>query len=99
MEGGNLGFRCPIIEDFYPPTVSNSPMESKPKVAGKATCHAVWCLVMVSIVAILPQAFAQTEYTDINNPTGPLMSIAWTAGMVVAGVSTGIGVWAAVRKH
>lgn len=74
-------------------------MESNQKSQAKQLVMLFGVLVMVSIVAILPQAFAQTEYTDINNPTGPLMSIAWTAGMVVAGVSTGIGVWAAVRKH
>jgi hypothetical protein len=38
-------------------------------------------------------------YTDADNPAGPLQGMGWAAGMVIAGVLSGVGVWTAVRKH
>ncbi len=50
-------------------------------------------------VTILPHAFAQVSYTDVDNPIGPLQVYGWATGMAVAGVLSGVGVWSAVRRH
>ena len=39
------------------------------------------------------------QYTDADNPTGPASLSGWAIGLVVAGVLSGIGVWAAVRRR
>ena len=39
------------------------------------------------------------EYTDSNNPTGPLEPVAYGSGFAVVAIMSGIGIWAAVRKH
>ncbi len=39
------------------------------------------------------------QYTDSDNPYGPLQMIGWGGGLVVAGILTGIGVWTAVRRR
>lgn len=54
-------------------------------------------LVLLAIVTIFPHAFAQSSYTSANNPHGPLEPIAWTAGLAVAGVLAGAGIWTTVR--
>ena len=56
-------------------------------------------LALLAVVAILPAASAQVEYTDSDNPTGPLQGTGWGVGLAVAGVLTGVGVWSAVRQH
>jgi len=53
-------------------------------------------LALIAVVTILPHAFAIT-YTDADNPAGPLQSIGWTAGLAVAGVLSGVGVWTAIK--
>jgi hypothetical protein len=55
-------------------------------------------LVLLAIVTILPHAFAIT-YTDANNPAGPLQTVGWTAGLAIAGILSGFGVWTAVRRR
>ncbi|MGI0047198.1 MAG: cupredoxin domain-containing protein [Nitrosotalea sp.] len=42
---------------------------------------------------------AEMQYTDADNPTGPMQSIGWGLGMVVAGVMAGAGILTIVRKH
>lgn len=42
---------------------------------------------------------AGISYNDSNNPYGPLSGMAWAAGLAIAGVMSGIGIWTAVRKH
>jgi hypothetical protein len=54
-------------------------------------------LVLLAIVSIAPHAFAQM-YTDLDDPHGPLEGMAWAVGMAAAGVVSGIGIWAAVRR-
>ena len=59
-------------------------------------------LALVAIFIIAPHAFAQQggiQYTDSDNPYGPLQGMAWSAGLAIAGVMSGIGVWAAVRRR
>lgn len=60
-------------------------------------------LALVAIVAIAPHAFAQQgggiQYTDSDNPAGPLQGMAWGAGLAIVGVMSGIGVWTAVRRR
>ena len=55
-------------------------------------------LVLLAFVTILPHAFAIT-YTDANNPAGTLQTVGWTAGLAIAGVLSGFGVWTAVRRR
>jgi len=38
-------------------------------------------------------------YNDSDNPYGPLSGMAWAAGLAVAAVLSGIGVWTAVRRR
>jgi plastocyanin len=42
---------------------------------------------------------AQVVYNDSDNPTGPLQSMGWAAGMIIAGVLSGVGIWTAVRRR
>jgi len=42
---------------------------------------------------------AQVVYNDSDNPTGPLQSMGWAAGMIIAGVLSGIGIWTAVQRR
>ncbi|MFZ1077630.1 MAG: plastocyanin/azurin family copper-binding protein [Nitrosotalea sp.] len=42
---------------------------------------------------------AQVVYNDSDNPTGPLQGMGWIAGMVIAGVLSGVGIWTAVRRR
>ena len=39
------------------------------------------------------------QYTDSDNPHGPLQMVAWAAGIAIFGVMSGVGIWTAVRKH
>ena len=55
-------------------------------------------LILLAVVTILPHAFAIT-YTDADNPAGPLQGLGWAAGLAVAGVLSGVGVWTAVRRR
>ncbi|MGI0073415.1 MAG: hypothetical protein ACREA3_06360 [Nitrosotalea sp.] len=56
-------------------------------------------LVLVAIVTIVPHAFAQISYTDGDRPHGPVEPMAWAAGMAIAGLMSGVGVWTAIRRH
>jgi hypothetical protein len=56
-------------------------------------------LVLLSVVVILPHAFAQVTYTDSDNPHGPLQIYGWTVGMAVAGALTGVGVWTTIKRR
>ena len=38
-------------------------------------------------------------YNDSDNPYGPLSGMAWAAGLAIAAVMSGIGVWAAVKRR
>lgn len=38
-------------------------------------------------------------YTDQDSPYGPLQMPAWGAGLAIAAVMSGIGVWSAVRRR
>ncbi|HJT10643.1 MAG TPA: plastocyanin/azurin family copper-binding protein [Candidatus Nitrosotalea sp.] len=38
-------------------------------------------------------------YTDADNPSGPLQMAGWGAGMAVAAILTGVGVWSSVRRR
>ncbi len=59
----------------------------------------VMCTVLVLIAVVMtPSVFAQTSYTDSNNPAGPLMMPAWAVGMATAGAVSGVGIWSIVRK-
>ena len=42
---------------------------------------------------------ASLGYSDSDNPTGPLQMAGWGAGMGVAAVLTGVGVWSSVRRR
>jgi len=42
---------------------------------------------------------AGVTYNDSDNPYGPLSGMAWAAGLAIAGVMSGIGVWAAVKRR
>ncbi len=42
---------------------------------------------------------ASLVYSDSDNPTGPLQMAGWGAGMAVAAILTGIGVWSSVRRR
>ena len=46
-----------------------------------------------------PSGGSSMAYTDANNPYGPMAAMGWAAGLAIAGVLTGVGVWSAVRKH
>lgn len=56
-------------------------------------------LVLLAVVTIVPQAFAQVSYTNSDNPHGPLEFVTWGAGMGVAGIMVGFGVYTAIRGH
>ncbi len=74
-------------------------------VTSKQTSLLLGVLAMVAVVTLVPHVFAQESatnplgYTDQDNPTGPMQPIGWAAGMAIAGVMTGVGIWSAVRKH
>ena len=54
-------------------------------------------LALIAVVTIAPHAFAVT-FTDANDPHGPMASMVWVAGMTIAGVMSGIGVFTAVKR-
>ena len=66
-------------------------------------------LALAAIGTFAQHAFAQQDehaqvvqqlgMTTSNDPSGPLQSMGWTAGMAVAAVMAGIGVFTAVRSH
>lgn len=76
-----------------------TPRDSKLKPASML----VGVLLMVAIVAIVPPVFAQQsnplQYTDSNNPAGPLQPMGWAVGLATAGVLSGVGVWTAIRRR
>jgi len=55
-------------------------------------------LALIAVVTIVPHAFAIT-YTAANDPHGPMASMGWAAGMGIAGVMSGVGIWIAVKRH
>ncbi|MHB8546346.1 MAG: hypothetical protein ACYDAJ_06230 [Nitrosotalea sp.] len=63
----------------------------------KPTSALLGILVLLAIVTIFPHAFAQSSYTDANNPHGPLEPVTWTVGLVVVGVVSGVGVLTTVK--
>ena len=68
----------------------------------KLTGALFFVFALIAIVTVAPHVFAQQgglQYTDSDNPAGPLQGMAWAAGLAIAGVMSGIGVWAAVRRR
>lgn len=55
-------------------------------------------LALVAVSAILPNAFAQTMYTNSDDPHGPLQIYGWTVGMAVAAALAGVGVWTTIKR-
>ncbi len=55
-------------------------------------------LALAAVGAIAPHAFAQVSYTASDDPHGALQPIGWMAGMAVAGIMAGIGVFTAIRR-
>jgi plastocyanin len=46
-----------------------------------------------------PPVSTGATYNDSDNPYGPLSGMAWAAGLAIAAVLSGIGVWTAVRRR
>lgn len=55
-------------------------------------------LAILAFVSVMPNVAAQT-YTDADNPTGPLQAMAWSAGIAVAAVLSGVGIYTTALKH
>ena len=71
----------------------------------KQTSAILGVLTLVAIVAFVPHAFAQQNGIALGPPYGspgyvdPNAVYAWSAGIVVVAVMSGVGIWTAVRKH
>ncbi|MGB9002949.1 MAG: plastocyanin/azurin family copper-binding protein [Nitrosotalea sp.] len=48
---------------------------------------------------VQPSETSQVVYNDSDNPSGPFQSMGWVAGMIIAGVLSGLGIWTAVRRR
>lgn len=85
----------------------------KTTIASKQTSAILGVLTLVAIVALSPHAFAQQGTSDQSQqggiPLGPPYGspqpvdqnaiFAWSAGIAIVAVMSGVGVWSAVRKH
>ena len=80
----------------------------------KQTSAILGVLSLVAIVTLAPHAFAKQGPSSAGQgqqggiPLGPPYNpqsvdpnaiYAWSAGLVVVAIMTGVGIWSAVRKH
>ncbi len=56
-------------------------------------------VALAAITVLVPHAFAQVQYTDADNPVGPLQMMGWAAGIATLGAMSGVGIWSAVRRR
>ena len=71
----------------------------------KQTSAILGVLALVAIVTFSPHAFAQQNGVPLGPPYGspgyvdPNAVYAWSAGIAIVGIMSGVGIWSAVQKH